>query len=490
VIRFSAALVAVAIGVLIGGIATSKLLLVYIAIVVSAVALLALAIGVVVKREELFGEGQGLVPAGAGAAPVLPASAGESQDQHRIAANQYGPAVSVPPSAPFQGPTASHGTAFDGTGFGGTAQGAPPVTAAPPPAASPSAPHQASDRQGRDRGADPVPSWDAQSARDQWSSVPWQGSTAADPAPDWMPSGRGASDPASQAEATAPSPTSPVSAAPPPPPSPSSPSSPPSAGPGATPPSPSGAGAGPAPTNWFAPQGRPADAAPPATEAPAGAADEEDDWPTRYSWLDDEPGEGDAADDQPAGIAVGHDAHHPVPEASAPASPADDPAPDSAAGDAPTSDAPTSDTPAGDTLASHTLESDVRAGGAPAGDTVPAEATVPAAAYAESEPEPAEPAAADEPEPGPAEPAAADAGPEPGPAKPETTGTADEPPSAGQAEPAQAAVMVTVLPGVPRYHQPDCVLIRFMSDDDIQRLTVAQAKADGCTPCAACQPAE
>ena len=41
-IRFSAALVAVAIGVLIGGIATSKLLLVYIAIAVSAVALVAL----------------------------------------------------------------------------------------------------------------------------------------------------------------------------------------------------------------------------------------------------------------------------------------------------------------------------------------------------------------------------------------------------------------------------------------------------------------
>jgi len=56
VIRFSAALVAVAIGVLLGGIATSKLLLVYIAIVVSAVALVALAIGVVLKREELFGD--------------------------------------------------------------------------------------------------------------------------------------------------------------------------------------------------------------------------------------------------------------------------------------------------------------------------------------------------------------------------------------------------------------------------------------------------
>ena len=102
-IRFSAALVAVAIGVLIGGIATSKLLLVYIAIVVSAVALLALAIGVVVKREELFGEGQGLVPAGAGAAPVRPARAGESLDQPR-------PMASVPPSAPFPGPTA--GTAL------------------------------------------------------------------------------------------------------------------------------------------------------------------------------------------------------------------------------------------------------------------------------------------------------------------------------------------------------------------------------------------
>ena len=61
-IRFSAALVAVAIGVLIGGIATSKLLLVYIAIVVSAVALVALAIGVVLKREELFGRNGGLCP--------------------------------------------------------------------------------------------------------------------------------------------------------------------------------------------------------------------------------------------------------------------------------------------------------------------------------------------------------------------------------------------------------------------------------------------
>jgi len=103
VIRFSAALVAVAIGVLIGGIATSKLLLVYIAIVVSAVALVALAVGVVLKREELFGEGQGLLPAGAGAGPVLQARAGESagESQDKVPASAH-----VAPPSPFQGAAA------------------------------------------------------------------------------------------------------------------------------------------------------------------------------------------------------------------------------------------------------------------------------------------------------------------------------------------------------------------------------------------------
>ncbi len=207
-IRFSAALVAVAIGVLIGGIATSKLLLVYIAIVVSAVALVALAIGVVVKREELFREDQGLGPAGADAAPVLSAHAGESQDQHRVAADQHrvaadqhrvaadqqSPSVSVPPSASFPGPAAGHGaalggTAFVGSAFGETAQVAPPAGAPPRSAANPPAPHQAAD--GRSRAGDPVPPWETASARDQWSSSPWPGSTATDPAPDWVPSGRG-----------------------------------------------------------------------------------------------------------------------------------------------------------------------------------------------------------------------------------------------------------------------------------------------------------
>ncbi len=100
-IRFSAALVAVAIGVLIGGIATSKLLLVYVAIVVSAVALVALAIGVVLKREELFGEERGLVPANAGASPVLQAAivddrGGDGQEQARQGVREARPAAPFP----------------------------------------------------------------------------------------------------------------------------------------------------------------------------------------------------------------------------------------------------------------------------------------------------------------------------------------------------------------------------------------------------------
>jgi len=67
VIRFSAGLVVVAIGVLIGGVATSKLSLVYVAIAVSALALITLAIGVALKRDELFGGGPESAPARAGA---------------------------------------------------------------------------------------------------------------------------------------------------------------------------------------------------------------------------------------------------------------------------------------------------------------------------------------------------------------------------------------------------------------------------------------
>ena len=55
-IRFSAFLVAVALGLLVAGVVTSKLMLVYVAIGVSGVALLALGAGTLIKRNELFGK--------------------------------------------------------------------------------------------------------------------------------------------------------------------------------------------------------------------------------------------------------------------------------------------------------------------------------------------------------------------------------------------------------------------------------------------------
>ena len=55
-IRFSALLVAVALGLLVAGVVTSKLMLVYVAIGVSGIALLALGAGALIKRNELFGK--------------------------------------------------------------------------------------------------------------------------------------------------------------------------------------------------------------------------------------------------------------------------------------------------------------------------------------------------------------------------------------------------------------------------------------------------
>jgi hypothetical protein len=60
----------------------------------------------------------------------------------------------------------------------------------------------------------------------------------------------------------------------------------------------------------------------------------------------------------------------------------------------------------------------------------------------------------------------------------------DEPPAPQSAD----VRLVTVIPGVPRYHDPDCILIRFMDDEDVAKKSIPEAKAANCTPCAACQP--
>jgi hypothetical protein len=61
---------------------------------------------------------------------------------------------------------------------------------------------------------------------------------------------------------------------------------------------------------------------------------------------------------------------------------------------------------------------------------------------------------------------------------------------AGQAGPAgpDPGTEVTVVPGVPRYHNASCILIRFMGDSDLDKMTRAAAREAGCTPCRACLP--
>jgi hypothetical protein len=82
----------------------------------------------------------------------------------------------------------------------------------------------------------------------------------------------------------------------------------------------------------------------------------------------------------------------------------------------------------------------------------------------------------------------------PAPAQPEASAQPSAP--AQPASPAGAAPegkaasgdsQVAVIPGVPRFHAPKCILIRFMDDEDLEKMTVDQAKAAGFTPCTACQ---
>ena len=86
-IRFSAFLVAVALGLLVAGVVTSKLMLVYVAIGVSGIALLALGAGALLKRNELFGQPE---PAEPGLARPEPAAA------------HLPPAQPVPQVAPWE----------------------------------------------------------------------------------------------------------------------------------------------------------------------------------------------------------------------------------------------------------------------------------------------------------------------------------------------------------------------------------------------------
>jgi len=438
VIRFSAALVAVAIGVLIGGIATSKLVLVYIAIAVSAVALVALAIGVMLKREELFGEGQGLVPAQAGAVPVMPARAGESHDQR--------PNGLVPPP-PVQGAAVGPGAAFAER---------TPVASVPPgmPWAAPAAPD-----------AWPAPAAPTAAVPAMWQAPPvpagatasgWGAPAVSEPATAVEPVAQGSATTMHQAwDTQAPSVFAARSADAPP------------ASPGVGTP------------DWFNPADRPGSAGTAApgsadgwswpsiadkeeqAEATAPAADAaDDDWPTRYSWLDEEPEESGAGGDKPSDNA-------PV-IASEPAALTGDAT--VAADVVVPEDAESGETAEADVAAPPTLRLVVPEPD-PVAESVGTVETAAAATAAETL-ESAEDAATAE-----------------------LSSEREQEPEHGAdssaAEPAESTPgtgLVTVIRGVPRFHQEDCVLIRFMPEGDTQKLPVAEAREAGCTPCAACQP--
>jgi hypothetical protein len=47
---------------------------------------------------------------------------------------------------------------------------------------------------------------------------------------------------------------------------------------------------------------------------------------------------------------------------------------------------------------------------------------------------------------------------------------------------------VTIVPGVARYHRRGCILIRFLSDGDLETTTRREAEAIELVPCKACQP--
>lgn len=75
---------------------------------------------------------------------------------------------------------------------------------------------------------------------------------------------------------------------------------------------------------------------------------------------------------------------------------------------------------------------------------------------------------------------------EPEPADDATTIAKAVPPGAAPA----SDLEVTVVPGVPRYHKANCILIRFMGDSDLDTMSVAAAREAGCTPCRACLPGQ
>jgi hypothetical protein len=366
VIRFSAFLVVAAVGTLVAGVVTSKLLLVYIAIGVSGLALLALGAGAAVHWRELTGKGKPET-----AAEGTMAAAGTSA---QAPVSSSPPAVVPPQVATPEAATAASRPAWSGAIPAGSSR--PGYLPPEPPAAT--RPTSASEWKWRDDPAPREPAKPAASLTGQRDSR----SAVAEDQPSVPDDDLSVQDQTMIFRAQ-PDQTMIFRAQP----------------------AASTAKPEPAP----APESTVAESTPPQSAAPQSAFAES------------------AAAEETARPSDDRDAE-PAAEASAPAN--------AAAAD-------------GTATADDTSSAD---GAGPADGAAPSDEAVPG-----DEPEPADDA---------------------------TTITKAAAPGAAPA----SDLEVTVVPGVPRYHKANCILIRFMGDSDLDKMTVAGARAAGCTPCRACLP--
>ena len=61
-------------------------------------------------------------------------------------------------------------------------------------------------------------------------------------------------------------------------------------------------------------------------------------------------------------------------------------------------------------------------------------------------------------------------------------------PAPGAATSAGDDMEVAVVPGITRYHLSDCLLIRFLTGDDLDLMSRQAARDSGCFACKACKP--
>ncbi len=429
-ILFSAFLVVVAVGLLVAGVVTSKLLLVYAAIGVSGVALLALVLGAAVKWRALFGKPKTAASDVVRQEPVPAQAAGVQAPQAQSGLQGY-PRPSA--AGPVWEPAA--GSLWE------------------PAAARPGAAEAAASATDRNHQADTAtggPSAGGAAAAALWeSAVPPTGTF-----------------PRVQSAAQAP-PTRPADVSRPLAAFTSHPS--------------------PAPATASAPSDTPE-----FTKAPAQSA------ATSQLASAIQPGAGDqpSTTSQPSAAKDPQPAKDPEP-ASAPAGQTAQQAPEPG----PAASQPAVVPPSALPQPAGTVGAPM----SPAAGSPPAAEGAPASAPPETTPQPSAPESADgirsagSPESVGASPAAplaatplaatplAATPPAAAPADPTSVTSAGTSPPAPDPGPDPDPV-VTVVPGVPRYHKASCLLIRFMGEDDLEKRTLAAAREAGCTPCRACLP--